>query len=97
MIKAIGKAIKALKAGQELSNAAGWKNRQTTANAIAAIISFLVVLAKHYWPDLGITDEDIVSLAGGLAVLLGMFNAYVTTATSRKVGLVGKADESVGQ
>lgn len=79
--------IKALKAGEEIKNPATWKNRQTTTNAIAAIIGVGVAIAKWKGVGLHMSDTDLMTLAGGGAAVLGLANGVMTTISSKKVGM----------
>lgn len=79
--------IHALQAGQELADSRTWKNRQATSNAIVAILGLLVTIAGWAGVNVGVTNEDLASIAGGLAVVFGLCNGLVTVATSKKVGL----------
>lgn len=82
----IGKLFDALKAGQELSNPAVWKNRQTAANLLVVVLSGLSYLASKIW-GVTIPDEVVANFAEFIAFLLGLINIYFTYATSKKVGL----------
>lgn len=78
---------RALRAGESLTNAATWKQRQLRLNALLPIIYLLA----HYLPiDLSADDVDAVAtgigMVGGAAV-----NIYLTIATTVKVGF-GRAD-----
>lgn len=73
-------ALEVLKKGQELRSAAAWKNVQVIASALAA----LLVLLRLFGVDLGISDEEIAAIAGGIVAVV---NIYFTLATSRKVGI----------
>jgi uncharacterized membrane protein len=79
------KAWKAMRAGEILANPEKWKNRQALINALAAILSFGVLVTP-----LDIEPQDIILLAGALATILGLVNSYMTVATSEKVGLPNK-------
>lgn len=78
----IAAALAALRYGSSLSDPAAWKERQNTINALAGLIGAALV----FFP-MGLSDEDIRMLATGGAVLLGLVNVYLTTASSDKVGL----------
>lgn len=74
-----------LRQGEMLSDPGKWKNRQQTGNALLAILGALVPLLGGAAHDL--QPDDLVALAGGIAVALGLLNAYFIPATSDKVGL----------
>lgn len=79
----IGALWRALQAGEQLANSATWKNRQIAANAVLALLG----LAAAFMPQLGVSHDDMETIAAGIAVIGGVLNAALTTATSRTVGL----------
>ena len=79
-LKLAAPALHALKQGQELRHAAAWKNAQVVANFLAAVVT----LAAAAGYDLGIRDQDILGIAGGIVAAI---NIYATIATSAKVGI----------
>lgn len=81
----------ALRYGSSLTDPALWKRRQNTINAVVGLLGAIVVLFP-----LEISREDLEMVAGGVAVLLGLLNGYLTTATSDKVGLPPKRDADRG-
>jgi hypothetical protein len=83
---AIGKMLGALKAGEELSNPAGWKNRATTVNLLVVVLSAIAYLAT-WATGVPIPDDVIADAAQAIAITLGLVNAYLFNATSKKVGI----------
>lgn len=81
---------KALQAGEQLENSAGWKNRQTTASLIAAVLGLVVLVLPRVGVTVAISQEDILAIAGGFAAVLGIINSILTVTTSRKVGMSQK-------
>ena len=79
--------ISAVKAGQELRDPASWKNRQNTTNAVAGILAGGAALLRLAGVDLHLTDEQLVAIAEVGAVILGAVNLFLTTATTKKIGL----------
>lgn len=73
--------------GRSLGNAASWKNRQMTVNAILAVLGAGLVFAPEH---VELSGEQMESIAGGIATALGLYNAWSTAATSDKVGLSAK-------
>ena len=73
-------AFVVLREGQSLTNAASWKNAQTLGNLLAALVAILGVCGVR----LGLSNDDVMLIAGAIAALA---NAYVTVATSTKVGV----------
>ena len=82
----IVKIFQALQAGQELRNPAAWKKGQNLINLCALVITGIVAVLRVQFPDLPMTDEQIVEIASILAGLLAVINGYITTATSKKIG-----------
>ena len=83
--------FEALKVGKSLKNPAGWKNIQITSSLVGAILTFVV----HIMPLFGVSlpiDGDTVQtvikpVSDGVAAILFLFSAYLTPATSERVGL----------
>jgi hypothetical protein len=74
----------ALRAGEELSKSETWKNRQVAINSILSLIGVIVLFVPE---ELQISGEAAESIAGGIVTVGGLVNAYLTTATSKKVGV----------
>lgn len=90
MIQLIPKALAALKAGQEIGNPRAWKKGQNLVNSCAVIITFGVAVLRYYWPDLLVSDEQIIEMASAAAIVLGLINQFITTASSKKMGVGGE-------
>ncbi len=82
----------ALSAGKELADSTAWKNRQTTASAVAAIIGLVIALLPWIGVKVEISSEDLAALAGGIAAVLGLLNTFFTAATDKRVGLPFKPE-----
>jgi hypothetical protein len=76
-----------MKAGEELQDSASWKNRQTTTNSLIAIVGLCVTLAGYAGYKIDVSNDDLMAIAGGIAIVLGLCNSALTTATSKRVGL----------
>lgn len=87
-MRKVAAAFAALRYGASLTDPALWKSRQNTINALVGLLGAVVVLFP-----LGVTEADVQTIAGGLAIGLGLVNTYLTTATTTKIG-VGSAVES---
>lgn len=70
--------------GAEISDAARWKNRTITMNALAAVVLAIGTLAASFGLDLGINDDMAAQIGGGV---LAVGNIIVHVITSQKVGL----------
>ncbi|KON79411.1 hypothetical protein PA01_12790 [Azoarcus sp. PA01] len=75
-------AFAALRHGASLADPAVWKRRQNLINALVGLLGAALVL----YP-MDISNDDIAAIVGGIAAVVGLFNAWATTATSTKVGL----------
>ncbi len=82
--------LRALKSGEELTNAATWKNRQSLVNAVSALALAGVEIARAYGYPVPFADDQITAFAGVGVVLL--FNLWATFSTSKRVGLPSGAD-----
>jgi len=78
---------KALQAGDQLKNSAGWKNRQSTTSLIAAVLGLAVLVLPYVGVKVAIDQESILAIAGGIAAVLGIINSTLTVATSKTVGI----------
>ena len=87
LLKSIPAVLRALKAGEELKDPAKWKNVQNTMNTLAIIITAVVTVLRLQWPDLMVSDEELIaySTIGANALLIA--NGYLTTATTKKIGV----------
>lgn len=80
IIALIKPALVVLKQGRSLANPAAWKNTQI----IVSLLSALIVLLNAFGIHFGLDSDSVNLVAGGIAALA---NAYLTTATSEKVGV----------
>lgn len=83
----ITELIRALQAGEELKNAATWKNTQAITGAITAVLGFVALVLPYIGVKIETTPDQLSAIAGGIAAVVGLFNGYTTIATSKKVGL----------
>jgi hypothetical protein len=73
--------LEALKAGQALTNPGAWKVLQNWINLGVAGVG----IAATFVPGLSaVLTPDVIAAGAGL---LGGLNAYLTTATTTKIGL----------
>jgi hypothetical protein len=74
----------ALEFGQQLANAATWKQRQSRLNALAGFVAS----ALYFVPEFRHIDSQIITdFAGGIGAVYALVNWYFTNATSKKVGV----------
>ena len=93
----IGNVVTALRSGYALRNSATWKVRQNAVNALVGVLSVAVALAKANGYDLPVSDEILVSIAGGVWGFVSVFNGWATTATTAQIGLPSKPGASGGE
>jgi len=84
MWKAVKAGLEALSYGKELSNAATWKNVQILTNVLAGLLGAAAMLAPE---GVGLDNDTVYSIAAGFANAIIVFNAYLATATSKRVGV----------
>jgi len=84
--------FKALKTGEQLADPTTWKVRQNAINVCTAALGLVFAFMPHLQSTLGITNDDLLMIAGGIATIGGVVNNYLTTATTKKIG-VGVAPE----
>lgn len=78
--------ITVLKVGNSIQNPELWKKLQNLINLIfgmAGVIAFMFPSVTQY-----LTPENLISITTGITAI----NAYLTTATSTKVGYTGKTE-----
>ena len=76
----------ALYKGQSLSSPETWKSVQLLMPPFCAILAAI----PHFIP-LGLSEENISSIAYGFATLAVVCNSYLTVATTDKIGMPSKA------
>jgi hypothetical protein len=84
--------FRVLQTGQELANAEIWKKRQLAINALVVLITAGASLARSFGYSLGLGEEQIKDLAGGVYAVVGVFNAWATVATTGRIGLPPRGD-----
>lgn len=82
--------FQAIRIGNELVNSKDWKNAQVIASLITAILG--VAWAMGYRID--VLPDDILAIASAIAASV---NAYLTIATSKKIGIRNKSSTSANQ
>jgi hypothetical protein len=94
MFKMIPAILTALKLGNEIKDPTTWKKGQNLTNACAGIITAIVLVLRWQFPELMVSDEMIVELAGIAALILAFVNRVMTTASSKKVGYKSEEKEN---
>jgi hypothetical protein len=75
-------ALMALRYGSSLADPAVRKNEQNLLNALVGLLGAVVVFLP-----IEVSSEQVLSIAGGIASFVGLYNVYITTATTTKIGL----------
>ena len=76
--------IRVLKAGEEIANAATWKNRSALVGAATGLLVSLLEIAKACGVNVPFAEDQFPVVVGAGVALL--FNLWATFATSRRVG-----------
>lgn len=86
-MKRLAALLHVLRAGEELAHVETWKVRQNAINALFALLGAATVLLPVLGVQLEVSDEDLLAIAGGIAAVGGVLNAWLTTATTRRIGV----------
>jgi hypothetical protein len=82
MIALILSLFRALRAGESLTQAATWKQRQLRLNALGGFVASVVVFLP-----VDLVPDDVDAIVNGLSIVGGaLVNGYLTLATTTKVG-----------
>lgn len=84
-------AVNAIRHGQELQDPAKWKRGQNLTNAVGGLIAALIGMIKWKFPNFELPagmEEHLIEIVIGILVAT---NLYITTASSKKIG-IGKKD-----
>jgi hypothetical protein len=84
----------ALQRGKELANVETWKSRQNLVNTLAGFGVSLVALASAFGYVVALSPDDVAVMASAIGAVVGLFNVYTTTATTKRIGLPAKSDDS---
>jgi hypothetical protein len=77
--------IKVLQSGEELAKSATWKDIQGLTSALTALAGALVLVID---PEFQYVDQSVITAGvAGIVAIVGAVNAYITYATSKKVGV----------
>ena len=86
----------AFRAGKELANAETWKRRQVLVNALVALLTAGVAIAAAFGYPLNLDANGVQAIAAAVAALVGVFNGAATVATTTRIGLPPKTDDTPG-
>lgn len=79
--------FRALQAGKELANAETWKKAQLWTANLAILLGAAVSIAASLGYPIPLTADQITTLVSAVAVLVGVFNSYVTVASTTRLGV----------
>lgn len=95
MIKQLQAFLVLFQHGQELSNAATWKNYQIAANAVIGLLSTGVAIGGGFGVAMPVDSNTINAVGAGIAAAVTLVNAVLTVITSKKVGFPEPVQEGV--
>jgi hypothetical protein len=81
------------KTGEAVADPVAWKRGQMGASTVAALLAALVVLAKAFGIMVPVTDDQLLSIAGGVVAIGGVLNHLVTAASTDKIDLLGRRSD----
>ena len=84
----------ALQAGKMVSNPTAWKQGQITASVLVGLLGSIIAVLPLFGYQLDIDDVTLNSIAGGVPAVYGVFNQVATAASTDKVGITGKANNT---
>ena len=84
--------FRALQAGKEMANAETWKRAQVWTSNLTILLGAGVSIASAMGYPIPLTPDQITTLVSAVAVLVGLFNAYTTVATTSRIGLPARSD-----
>ncbi len=84
--------FEALKPGKEIANATAWKEAQLLLNKWGGLVTFVLALARMFGVDLHLTDDQLLGLLSGAAVIYCVFNGSATVVSTAKVGMHRASD-----
>lgn len=76
----------ALKQGKSLENPETWTNVVHCKNALVTVFGFALIIGKQAGYDFGITDSQLVELAGAVASIGSVIGAYFHVALNKEIG-----------
>lgn len=82
----------AFTAGKELSNATAWKNAQLVTAKLTVLLGAALAIAAAFGHTVPLTSEQVVTIAGAVAAVVGLFNGTATVVSTKRIGLPPKND-----
>ena len=91
LFTAIPNFLRLFQQGQEVANAATWKNATVATNVVVGVLGTAVSLASSAGYSLPVTDSALQIIGSGIVAVVGAVNAVIHVITSAKVGFAPKA------
>lgn len=88
----LGDFFSAFQAGKELSNATTWKKTQVAVAKLSILLGSLVSILAAFGYTIQLTTEQIVTIAGAIVAVAGLFNGTATVVSTTRVGLSPRSD-----
>ena len=82
--------LSAMKEGEELENAATWKDRAVATNTVVALFGAALGIARAFGYTFAIDDATLAQLAAGVVALVAVANSVLHVVTDKRVGLQPK-------
>lgn len=79
--------FRALQAGKELANAETWKKAQLWTANLTVLLGAAVSIAAAMGYPIPLTTDQITTLVSAVSVLVGVFNSYITVASTTRLGV----------
>jgi len=84
----------ALQAGKMVTNPVAWKQGQITVNVLVGLLGSIIAVLPLFGYVLDIDETTLNSIAGGVLAVFGVYNQIATSASTDKVGITGKANNT---
>ena len=84
--------FRAFQAGKELARAETWKRAQVWTINLTILLGSGVSIAAALGHPVPLTPDQITTVVSAVAVLVGLFNSYVTVATTTRLGVPPRPD-----
>lgn len=73
--------------GEEIANAATWKNSAIAVNTLTSFFVAIIGIMTAWGYNIDISKENLEKVASGIIGIIGIYNAIMHTISSNKVGL----------
>lgn len=90
--------LEVFQAGKQVANPEFWKQKTINANVLMVLISGIIGILNFFdcsICSIQLSSDQIIGITTGIVSIAGLFNAGSTMATSTKVGIKKKVDNSL--